>query len=375
MSNQEWAAIVYGRSYHLDFRFITVPHNFTEQDIQWASTYIIATTQKARNLAGYPRWSLFKNEFFCIMGVTCMVRDLIDRPGNDLPEIMTKDDQGRPLYVFVGYVTQLSSPQLNNFPPYTETCLDNFQNLYQEIEKIWSLKNYELDSRHPVLSQYQALTFGDSAFARQDDQIPQLNDRSKYPDKTYLWSSLKRHNSLLWSTSARCSQPTSICLNIKGKTLVNSPFLNQSSNQIEQFQITARIASLNKLNPLDTDERPPEGFVSCSLRETPKTALTHRAAERRKTKGLPACTREFDDDQPNLSLPQKISNRAKADIDLTLQQATKLATAGQDLIDSFSDWSDGDQSESDLDSQTDSPLSEPDFGFKPKKSSSKQDWF
>jgi len=109
MSEEKWAAIVYGRSYHLDFRFITIPHNFTAQDIQWATPYILATTQKARNLANSPRWSLFKNDSYCIVGVTCMVRDLIPQLGEDLIEVMSKDDQGRPLYVFVGYVAQLTN--------------------------------------------------------------------------------------------------------------------------------------------------------------------------------------------------------------------------------------------------------------------------
>ncbi len=37
-----------------------------------------------------------------------MVRDLIGQLGEELIEAMTKDDRGRPLYVFVGYVTQLN---------------------------------------------------------------------------------------------------------------------------------------------------------------------------------------------------------------------------------------------------------------------------
>ena len=96
-----------------------MPNNFTAQDIQWASTYIVATTQQARNLAGSPRWSLFKNDSYCVVGVTCMVRDLIKQSAADSVNIMTKDDQGRPLYVFVGYVTELNQQgQLNDLPAY-----------------------------------------------------------------------------------------------------------------------------------------------------------------------------------------------------------------------------------------------------------------
>lgn len=337
MSKQEWAALVYGRSYHLDFRFITIPHNFTEQDIQWASPYIFATTQQARNLADSPRWSLFKNDSYCIMGVTCMVRDLIGRLGEDLIEVMAKDDQGRPLYVFVGYVTKLNQQQnINDFPPYTENCLDNFKLLYQEIAKIWLVKNYEPDSRQPLLSQYQPRSFSPLPIASQ--QILQLNDITKYPDQTYLYPSLNSSNQLLWNTSVQCSQPTSTCLNIKGKSLNNSPFLNQTLSKLPEFQIRERMVTKGK----DNVPSAPENSAH----------------------------------QTHYSLSQRIPHRAKEDLDLTIKQATKVATASQELINNFTDWSN--HYESNSEPETNSPAQEQpeNFGFKTKKSSAKQqDWF
>ena len=110
-----------------------------------------------------------------------MSRDLIDT--------MTKDDRGRPLYVFVGYVTKLEG-QAIAIPTYTGECLDRFKSLYQEIERVWLVKDYDLDSRHPSLSQYQPQKFETEAISNTSgDRIPQLNDCSKYPDKTYLYPS------------------------------------------------------------------------------------------------------------------------------------------------------------------------------------------
>ncbi len=345
MSEREWAAIIYGRSYHLDFRFITVPHNFQGEDINWAAQYIVATTQQARKLADSPRWSLFKNHSYCVVGVTCMVRNLIGKLGEDLLKVMAKDDQGRPLYVFVGYVTQLSQQRnIHNFPPYTAECLDDFQILYQEIEPVWLAKNYEQHSRHPILSQYKPRRFAESAIAlrapaklntTKSHQIQQLNDFAKYPDKTYLWPSLRQQNNLLWLTSIQCSQPTSTCLNIEGKALANSPFLNQSINQLEQFQIQERI--VNAVN-----------------NSTPEKSHC----------------------QTSSSFSQKISHRAKEDIDLTLQQAAKVATVSQDLFNNFTDWSNHRNSNSEQ--QTNAPANETEsFGFKTKKSSpsNNHDWF
>ncbi len=345
MSEQEWAAIVYGRSYHLDFRFITVPHNFQGEDINWAAQYIVATTQQARKLADSPRWSLFKNNYYCVVGVTCMVRNLIGKLREDLQKVMAKDDQGRPLYVFVGYVTQLSQQRnIHNFPPYTAECLDDFQILYQEIEPVWLAKNYEQHSRHPLLSQYQPRRFAQSAIAlrapaklnaTKSHQIEQLNDLAKYPDKTYLWPSLKPQNNLLWLTSIQCSQPTSACLNIEGKPLANSPFLNQSINQLEQFQIQERI--VNTVND-----------------SNPKKSHCQRSS----------------------SFSQKISHRAKEDIDLTLQQAAKVATVSQDLFNNFTDWSNHRYPNSEQQTNTQGNEAES-FGFKTKKSSpsNDHDWF
>lgn len=321
-----WAAIVYGRTYHLDFRFITVPHDFTAEDLNWASQHIVATTQQARKLASSPRWSLFKNQHYGVIGVTCMVKDLI---GDTV-----KDDQGRPLYVFVGYVTQLATDQqIDNLPPYSSSCLDNFKILYQEVEKVWLIKNFEQDSRHPSPSQYYGINFLNSAIALPPHEIPQLNHYSRHPDQIYLWSNSPSQNSLLWQASAQFLVPTATCLNIQGKALINSPFLNQSSNQTEQFQILVR-----KI-----------------------IQVTH-------------CTSNTSaNTQSNISLSQKISHRAKEDLDLTLHQATKMAIASQELINHLSDCNQSDETDSE---KLDPTTNEPEFGFKVKKSPTpEQDWF
>ena len=304
-----WAAIVYGRTYHLDFRFITVPQDFTAQDLNWASTHIVATTRQARNLAGSPRWSLFKNNSYCVVGVTCTIEDLIGHT--------VKDDRGRALYGFFGYVTQLTSDKIvYNLPPYSDR-LNNFKILYQEIERVWSIRNYDPDSRKPSLSQYYPLDFVDLA----GDRIanPKLNTVDRNPDKVYLWSNHLERNKLLWQTSAQSPVPIATCLNIKGKPLTNSPFLNQSNHRIEQFQVLDRV--------LFTDR--------------------YRVTEKPEASS------------PNSTLSQ-ISDRAKEDIDLTLQQATKLVTVGQKLISSLA--SPNQSLETNLD--RDNSIDDPEFGFR-----------
>ncbi|MFM2312876.1 MAG: hypothetical protein RLZZ04_2152 [Cyanobacteriota bacterium] len=343
--SKDWAAIVYGRTYHLDFRLITVPHDFTTQAITWASQHIVATTQKARNLVGAPRWSLFKNDDYCVMGVTCMVKDLI---GDTV-----KDNQGRPLYVFVGYGTQLTANQpLENFPGYTENSLDNFKILYQEIEQVWLIKNYERDSRYPIRSQYYPISFYNEEIASDSQEPPldhklnhQLNHLSQQPDKIYLWQSSPQQNSLLWQASAQSSVPLATCLNIRGKALNNSPFLNQSSSQAEAFGIINRDPAQRK-SPI------------------PEATNQHQNS----ANDVP--------NRPLAQISQKISDRAKEDIDLTLQQAAKMANASQELINNFSDWNQSREDDPDELESLEPAADDPEFGFKTKKSnSSEQDWF
>ncbi|MEM6610820.1 MAG: hypothetical protein AAF652_00920 [Cyanobacteria bacterium P01_C01_bin.72] len=329
-----WAAIVYGRTYHLDFRFITIPHDFTEDDLNWASQYIVATTKRARNLADSPRWSLFKNNHYCVVGTTCMIKNLIGKT--------VKDDQGRPLYIYVGYVTQLDqSLQLQELPTYGN--LDNFQILYQEIEKVWLVKNYDSKKRKPTLSQYDPLELSNLAIAASTPDMPRLNSQRHDPEQIYLWSNTVEQNRLLWQTAAIAPFPAAICLNIKGKALLNSLFLNQSSSQTEKFQVREK-----RLSPS----------------QAAASNLNHN--------------HDTQPNQANTSLSQKISHRAKEDIDLTLQQAAKVAIAGQELISNLSDWNqlgETDSSAADL-SETDSEVPKPEFGFKLKKpTANNKDWF
>ncbi len=346
MSKQDWAAIVYGRSFHLDFRYITVPHDFTAKDITWASAHILATTHQAHNLGNYPRWSLFKNNDHCIVGVTCMVRDLIGQLDKDSIEVMAKDDQGRPLYIFVGYVTQLCQQKsLLNFPAYTEKHLEGFKSLYQQIEKVWLVKDYDQKSRQPLLSQYQSLNSSVELIQpdKKIDSIPEINNFLKQPDKTYSWCNSNQQNNQLWMAAAKCSVETSLCLNIKAKVISNSPFLNQTITQLDSFTISDRI-STQKL-------RLASAQPNHQKQELNKQLQTHQ------------------------SLPQIISTRAKEDFDLTLKHAAKVTTASQELINNFTNQFD---QPSEITPKTDKSSDIENFGFKTKIQSPttvKKDWF
>ena len=342
MYRQKWAGIVYGRSYHLDFRFIAIPKDFTSQELDWASPYILATTRKAGKLPSHPRWSLFKNDSHCILGVTCMVRDLIGEldensaeelttskqtrgrrpripqgraykdarlPRVTAPPFMnsvaspkggvpwTKDDRGRPLYVFVGYVTKLEHKKcLFNLPSYLGNCLEDFQSLYQYVREVWLVKNFDKQSRKPRLTDYQTLTFTNQQVQSNCamDFIEELNYHGRHSDKVFLWQNTPEQNRKLWTASAIFPEPTSVCLGINSRHYLNSPFLNQTISELEQFTIQDRI-------PI------------------PPQPTTHLDTTKKR------------------SFAQFIAHKAREDINLTLQQAAQAVNLGQELLDNFTD--------------------------------------
>ena len=328
MSKHKWAALVYGRSYHLDFRFIAIPEDFSHQEIDWVSPYILATTRKARKLPSHPRWSLFKNDSHCVVGVTCMVRDLIGQLEDEEFELLTKDNRGRPLYVFLGYVTKLEKTKyLLDLPPYSGNNLERFKPLYSYVEQVWSVKDYNKDSKKPLSTDYQNVAFSTEKLAAgfKVDLVEQLNYPGKSPDKVFLWQNSPEQNHNLWATSASFHEQISICLDANHRRYSHSPFLNQTISQSEEFTTQERI--INHVQP----------------------------NEKR-------------------SLSESIGNKVREDIEITLQHASQVVSLGQELIDNFADWS-NEADKTSLNSQETDSIKDENFGFKTKKSAKSQDWF
>ena len=146
MTNNKWAAFVYARTYEMDFRLIAVPQDFKENGIKWALNHIIGTTQLPENLKKAPIWSLFRNKDYCIVGVTCMARDLIGQETDK-----TKDSNNRPLYLFAGYAARLDKKHgAASIPPYTPGNLELFGLAYKYVEDKWRDKR----SSSPVGTEY-----------------------------------------------------------------------------------------------------------------------------------------------------------------------------------------------------------------------------
>ena len=247
MSKEEWAAIVYGRSYHLDFRFIALPEDFAEPEIDWVLPHILATTQKPKKLSLNPRWSLFKNQSHCVVGVTCMVRDLLH--GKEMG--LTRDDKERPLYIFVGYITKLTGRRyLRDLPPYNNNSLHDFHNLYDYVRQVWLVKDFYKNSHQYIKTNYKAREFSTQTLQNNlsKDLIVKLNHQAKNPDQVFLWQDRPKRNSQLWANAAVSSQCTSLCLGNKDIAhCIDTPFLNQTIESQEILTIRDRLTAKKSL--------------------------------------------------------------------------------------------------------------------------------
>ena len=297
MYESKWAGIVYGRSYHLDFRLIAIPEDFTSDETNWALEHIVPTTRAASKLSNHPRWCLFKSKSYCILGVTCMVRDLINDEGENGAENLTKDAQGRPLYIFVGYGTKINTRRYAiNFPAYKDTNLEIFQPLYQYVRDRWLVKDSGINRKKTILTNYQRLSFTKIRPKRDSDPdlAELLNCQNKSPSKIFLWQNLSQWESKLWATAAICKQPTSLCLGSASKRhLLTSPFLNGTVADITEFTIQNRLTR------------------------------NIESGQDRATKSII---------KKNFLFPSSLEAKVKKDLQATFQQAGQAVNLGQELV-------------------------------------------
>lgn len=232
MSN--WAAIVYGRTYEVDFRFIATPNDFTEKEKIWAEQYIRVTTRSPEKLrSGYPRWSVFKNEEVSIVGVTCMASALSNK--------MTQDSKSRVLYLFVGFVSRTPNSEL----PAME--IELFKPLYDEyVSQKWNEKQYDESRHNPIHTQYKYFLPSFRKAVNIDDEYFSLNQTEL--DIVRFWPDNEDNRESLWLAASKAIS-VSLCLGLGSKKdaiLKNSPFLNIATADILQKD------NLSKISPPNT---------------------------------------------------------------------------------------------------------------------------
>ncbi|NCS84612.1 MAG: hypothetical protein GW759_06735, partial [Cyanobacteria bacterium] len=219
------SAIVYGRTYEVDFRFIALPENFTDDDKKWIDNYIKVTTRTAEKLTNNPRFSIVKNSQYCVFGVICLARDL----HNVIEE--TKDKYDRSLYGFFGYVIPVNE-NVEAIHCFLEPNIDLFKPLYNYILEQWNTRK-KLSSPIRVSYNEKLGKYGEINNQNYlDIDYKKIRYNTSSEKEIYLYPSSSEYNHFLWSMTIDnilkdSVNSVSLCLNLTNKSdLENAPFLN-----------------------------------------------------------------------------------------------------------------------------------------------------
>lgn len=226
-----WSPIIYASTYTIDFRLIIKPEDFEAQNISWAKRHILKTIQIkeaedwAKKLRDFPRWSLFKNETHCIVGVTCMA-DLFS-------ETINQDFTGRPLHAFVGCVTKLSSSTESQLPPLT---IDFFKSIYEQyVGARWKEQSYQTRrADEKAKAEYQEYPIGEYDSISITDHLPNLNSDHK---KLWLFPepNTEEDKNKFLLAAFHHEKPVSICLGLPEQEYVlEGTFLNAALINIQE---------------------------------------------------------------------------------------------------------------------------------------------
>lgn len=208
----QWAPIIFGRTFEVDFRLLVKPTGFTND--KWAIRHIQDTFEAfAASEQDIPRWSMFRNERYCTIGVTCKVSLL-----GDIAIGMDKDRVGRPLHVFLGYVSMAPFPIL---PPRDMTI---FRELYRFVQTRWMDKSWNGDT----------ITESDYTVALPECE-PQLAPQIELnTNSMHVAVYSRQYNDELWAAAALPGDyPLSLCLDLaRQRNAKEGLFFNASSFDI-----------------------------------------------------------------------------------------------------------------------------------------------
>lgn len=241
------AGIVYTRTYEVDFRFIALPSDFSEEDRHWIASHVYGLTRFAEGLPNNPRWFLGKRNQRCAFGITGMVADFLkvqDQPNSVWTHNITADFKERPIYAFLGYAFQLDGSNLA-LPDYGQRNLEMFFPLLEMIHQRWTVKPYEDEARSVSLTQYQptAIPVIYEASQRVAEITEHLNEDQQ---KVFLYPDSELNRQQLWHNAiALCSssweQEISLGLGLKNsQDGLASPYGNVTVKGLLQVTILER---------------------------------------------------------------------------------------------------------------------------------------
>lgn len=261
-----WASIVYGRTYEVDFRLLALPVDFTRSEQDWLVAHIQTMTRYPEELSSQPRWAVFRQHTLCVLLVACMARDLI---GHLQPSDtdLTRDQRGRSLYTAVGYATRVSPGEPVQLPAYLDRDLRGLSSIYQEyVGGHWMVKSYMQDQA--TATEYQLLHLASPVLSVEADRSYfALN--STQPNIVIIWPDALDYRQALWAEAERLlitGQNVSLCLSLPTlKSAANGAFLNGTAFDVVQKEEISRVPEESLISGLTDEDQPviiPKSFPS-----------------------------------------------------------------------------------------------------------------
>lgn len=260
ISSYQWAPLVYGRTLEVDFRLLSIPQGLDQTDLDWVKSHISSSIIYPDDLRDGHRWSIFKNERYCVFALTCMANLVSTR------RVVV---QNRDLYVFAGYVSKIDSelfPEPPHHPPVPTLAAVNrppfgvFRTLYEYVDFLWEDERTILERKDIEQS------FG--AVARLERILESIYNLAAYegnPVLNYSRSAVRLvpdqqsaqpgGNSMLWNEAAISFRPVSLCIGLPDQSsAVKGSFMNATTYATNNIEIVKRPTKPIKTKGADADQ-------------------------------------------------------------------------------------------------------------------------
>jgi len=296
-----WSPLILSRTFQADFRFLVIPNdialmNEKKNELKNIISKIILAPHSNKTLWGAisdvitspkekPKWLLIKDNQHCIVGVISKADDLLtknfklrlvkDYLSNEskTAQDITKDIEGRDIYVFTGYVSRVVTAK--NDLPYINLNIFSFEKLYEYVCSVWLQNQATANVKNIILSyklpSKNVFDLNENYYASTSKLLVNSQD-----NLVAMWPDTEDNRIQLWASSLKYVGNISTCLGIDEKTAVDNNFTNATVTNIKEPKVSIN-KQLKRNVPrqfADVDmEAYTESTIKESLNEKDSTAI------------------------------------------------------------------------------------------------------
>jgi hypothetical protein len=231
-----WLPIIYSRTYKVDFHMLAMPDFFTDENQKnWLTKHIKGTLINPGDFAYADsiRWSLFRNNDFCVIGTSCLVSNLIKTDLDENSKFFRLKGGGNP-YAFVGCAFSKMEQKQEQLPSFVE-LKDSifFADIYlNHLQKFWekSSESTFITSENDKIDMFTYSSLSQK-YQPEDFEINQ----SRETDCCIFTDDDDQKKERLLFLVSQSKYPNSICFGLPSLQYAKkTPFLNATVRGIDQ---------------------------------------------------------------------------------------------------------------------------------------------